>query len=249
MSTGIRVPVLEQLRFPRGAERYLALQRTAYQHPINRVFRRLRLGKLYDSYILPRLEGRRSSELSACYQRDLEAEYQSIAPALPAAASDALDIGCGLAGIDLYLYRHYHSQTNLHLLDRDGISDIYYGFHPQGAFYNSLAAARSLLQENGVSARHVHTYEVTRDRFPSATQFQLILSLISWGFHYPIATYLSEVRAQLVSGGTLIVDVRRGTTGRAELEAALETRAVCLKDDAKYERLKLVKGQRDASPA
>jgi SAM-dependent methyltransferase len=248
MTTDIRVAV-QQLRVPRGAERYLALQRTAYQHPINRVFRRLRLGKLYDSYILPRLEGLRSSELSACYQRDLEAEYRSIADALPPAASDVLDIGCGLAGIDLYLYLHYHAQINLHLLDRDGISDIYYGFNSKGAFYNSLAVARSLLQDNGVAARHVHTYEVMRDRFPSAPQFQLVLSLISWGYHYPISTYVSEVRAQLVAGGTLIVDVRRGTTGRAELEEAFQTRAVCLKQEVKYERLKLVKGQPGVSPA
>lgn len=237
-------PVVEQLRIPRGAERYLALQRTAYQHPISRVFRRLRLTKLYDRYVLPTLESRRSSELSALYQRDLEAEYRSLVAGLPATADDVLDIGCGLAGIDLFLYRHYGSRVHLHLLDRDGISDTYYHFHDQAAFYNSLATALALLEDNGVAPEHIHTYEVTRDGFPAARQFQLILSIISWGFHYPISTYADEVRAALATGGTLIVDIRRGTSGRAELEAALDTTAVCLKQDRKYERLMLVKGKR-----
>jgi SAM-dependent methyltransferase len=237
------MPVVEPLQFPRGAERYLALQRTAYQHPINRVFRRLRLGKLYDRYILPALEARRSSELSLSYRRDLEDEYRSLVAALPAQVSDVLDIGCGLAGIDLYLYRHYGAKAQLHLLDRDGISDIYYGFNPQGAFYNSLAVARALLENNGVAPGHVHTYEITRDGFPGAVQYQLILSLISWGFHYPVATYLKEVTAALASGGTLIVDIRRGTPGRTELEAALAVPAVVIKQDPKFERLKLVKGR------
>ena len=42
---------------------------------------------------------------------------------------------------------------------------------------------------------------------------ELVISLISWGFHYPIQTYLDQVFALLAKGGTMIIDVRKQTEG------------------------------------
>jgi len=47
----------------------------------------------------------------------------------------------------------------------------------------------------------------------------LVVSLISWGFHYPVPVYLDQVRALLRPGGRVILDVRKETDGRAQLEA------------------------------
>jgi len=230
------------LQIPRGAERYLALQRTAYQHPVNRVFRRIRLGAAYDRYLLQLVESFRSKELARAYSEDLEGEYRSLVPRLPDRAVHVLDIGCGLAGIDLFLHRHYRGEVELHLLDRDGVSEVFYGFKSQGAFYNSLALARELLQQNGVPASRVHTYDVSREGLPSAQSFDLMLSLISWGFHYPVSTYIRKVFEALSPQGVLILDIRHGTGGREELEGVFGKRAIPLQDTAKYERIALQKG-------
>ena len=64
----------------------------------------------------------------------------------------------------------------------------------------------------------------------------LMVSLISWGFHYPIATYLNLVVERLNEGGRLILDVRRESGGR---EARASPFAACdvICEDAKFERV------------
>lgn len=236
------MPLLDgNIRIPRGSERFLALQRTAYQHPVNRLFRRLRLARLYDRFLLPVIEARRTETLASSYQRDLEEEYRSFSATLPANAKNVLDIGCGIAGIDLFLYRHYHGAIDLHLLDKDGTSEIYYDFEQQGAFYNSLSLARTFLTMNGLPESRVHAYEATRDGFPKHPKFDLVISLISWGFHYPISTYGERVRESLAPEGRLILDVRRGTGGREDLRGLFGTEPKVLLASPKFERLSIAK--------
>lgn len=47
-----------------------------------------------------------------------------------------------------------------------------------------------------------------------------MLSLISWGFHYPVSTYLDRVRELLSDDGVLILDLRRDTGGLEDLRRA-----------------------------
>lgn len=49
-----------------------------------------------------------------------------------------------------------------------------------------------------------------RDLFPSQT-FDVVVSLLSWGFHYPISTYAPRC------SGVMVVDVRKGTNGEGDL--------------------------------
>lgn len=232
---------MPQIKLPKGSERYLALQRTDYQHPINHIFRKVRLGSLYDKYFLATIEGRRSEILGRSYANELESEYGTLVPALPPQVTQVLDIGCGLAGIDLFLYCHYNSKPKIHLLDRNGVSDIYYGYQNEGAFYNNLTLARDLLEANGLNTTDVHLHDVDQDGFPVGESFDLVLSLLSWGYHYPVSTYAQQVQAALVSGGTLILDIRVGTGGRAELEKLFGKPSATLQTTAKYERLAFVK--------
>lgn len=226
-----------QLHLPPGSERYLALQRTAYQHPINTVFRKLSLGRLYDKYLLAGIESSRAQVLSKSYAQDLATEYETLVPALPAKVGRILDIGCGLAGIDVFLGRKYGEELEIHLLDREGISEIFYGFKSEGAFYNSLPLAKSLLALNGVQASRVHTHNADQAGFPKGQKFDLILSLISWGYHYPVKTYAADVAAALAPGGTLILDIRRGTTGKEELQELLGVTPRLLQSVERHERL------------
>jgi SAM-dependent methyltransferase len=131
-----------------------------------------------------------------------------------------LDIGCGVAGIDVFLYRHYAGRApRLFLLDRSRIeASLSYGFKPDQEFYNSLPVARELLLANGVGADDIVLVEATeRNEIRVDTQVDLIVSLRSWGFHYPVDAYLDEAVRVLAPRGTVILDVRRDTGGLAML--------------------------------
>ncbi|MEL6183369.1 MAG: methyltransferase domain-containing protein [Myxococcota bacterium] len=237
----------EVIHVPSDALPYILFQRTAYLRlPQSRAFQildRLLPIDLYGRVVA--LESRvRSSEIGRLYQDDIFREYESLRPHLPPAPSSVLDIGCGVAGIDALLYAHYRDRSpEIHLLDKTAVEDrVFYQFEAKGAFYNSLEIARTTLESSGVPAERVATHEATEDnRIPLADgSVDLMLSLISWGFHYPVSTYLDEAERVLRPGGRLILDVRRGTSGKVELEGRFRSVAVA-RDEPKFERLVLAK--------
>lgn len=200
----------------------LLYQRTHYAWPLHRRFRRvlapLKLYGLYWRLIAPLIERARQSAITAQYSEELAREFAEIEPHLPAAPCKVLDIGCGLAGIDLWLYRHYRGAVSLNLLDKEGVSDIFYGFEQQAAHYSKAALTKRFLLDNGVEERSVAFYDAHKNEFPTGRDFNLVISLISWGFHYPLETYLDRVMNALAPGGRLILDVRKGTDGMKLLE-------------------------------
>lgn len=215
-----------RLSIPDEAVRYILFQRTEYSvTPITLLYRHL-LNHLPFPLPVPNLvfpvEARlRKRSIKALYGRDMAREFASIAPFLPAGGSAILDIGCGVAGIDVLLHRHYAGRSaadrgpDLYLLDKTRTeTSVYYMFKQRGAFYNSLEVARKLLVANGVPERRVHLLEATsRNEIAVQTKVDLVLSLISWGFHYPVETYVDRVRGLLADGGVVILDVRKGTAG------------------------------------
>ena len=55
----------------------------------------------------------------------------------------------------------------------------------------------------------MHVVDIGNREFPTEQQFDLIISLISWGFHYSIDTYLDETAASLAKGGVMLLDIRK----------------------------------------
>ena len=133
-----------------------------------------------------------------------------------------LDIGCGAAGIDVFLHRHYGlpDRLDFYLLDKSTIDKkVYYNYEPKGSFYNSLELARDFLCRNGLSERRIHLIEATAENTIDAPAgIDFVISLISWGFHYPVDTYLDRVYKLMRDGGHLIIDLRPGTGGEELLK-------------------------------
>ncbi len=148
---------------------------------------------------------------------DMEREYAIIKKYLPESPKKILDIGCGVAGIDIMLNKHYSDKNqtpNFYLLDKTEVnSKVYYGLEKKAAYYNSLDIAKELLLANGVRKDKICIQEVDGQSIFPGNKFDLVISLISWRFHYPISTYLDEVYDLLGSGGRLIIDVRKDSDG------------------------------------
>lgn len=129
------------------------------------------------------------------YAQSLADDFAMIEPHLPDAVDSILDIGCGLAGIDVYLKRKYPA-AHLMLLDSDGaISNV--GLTDAGGAGGSRECAESLLAANGIKPDQ--WLDIGTDEPLTAG---LVISLLSWGFHYPLTAYRVS--------GLCIADIRRG---------------------------------------
>jgi SAM-dependent methyltransferase len=243
MLTSPSSPALETrgIEVPDDALRYLLFQRTDYLalpkkpllfRAIRRVSRRPPLDAVVD--IEAAWRGR---AVRRAFNQDMLREYLDIRPHLPPRAVAILDIGCGIGGIDVLLHRHYGT-PRLYLADRNRTSNqIHYGFAEKGAFYNSFDATRRVLLANGVPEPALRFREVGEEcRLDVPEDLDLVISLISWGFHYPVAMYAEQVHVLLRPGGRVILDVRKGTDGRAEMEARFRLVTV-ISETAKKERL------------
>ncbi|HVB19805.1 MAG TPA: class I SAM-dependent methyltransferase [Candidatus Paceibacterota bacterium] len=181
------------------------------------------------------------ARIKRLFTKDMEREYESIKAILPENPSTILDIGCGVAGIDVMLARHYRERgrnVDFYLLDKTELNDrVYYGLEKTASYYNSLDVARDLLVANGVRKEMIHTQEVTRAPMFPGVQFDIVLSLISWGFHYPVETYLDEVYTLLKPGGELIIDIRKGSIGEKPIQGKFTKASTVVKDAQKHRRL------------
>lgn len=212
----------EKIIIPDSAVKYILFQRTKYMKD-KAVFKILSLyGKsrfTYNSSVrLKSLFYRK--KIKAEYNKTMAQEYEILKKHLPAEAEAILDIGCGIAGIDVLLSRHYRNSADICLLDKSSLNKgVYYGFKEKASFYNSLELSKTVLELNGIKPQKIFTREASDSgEIKFKQSFDLILSLLSWGFHYPVDTYLDAAYEKLKPGGKLIMDIRAGEGGEKKLE-------------------------------
>jgi SAM-dependent methyltransferase len=219
----------ELIRIPAGAAKYILFQRTQYlfirrNKTAQRTLRSLpkviafpleTLLTKFDKVVA--LEGLLAkNKIARLFSEEMEHEYDEMKPFLPKSAKAILDIGAGVGGIDILLARHYRKDNPaVCLIDRTEMpKKVYYSFKDKACYYNSLEITKGLLAENGVPAEKIFLQEATDDgSIGFNMSFDLIVSLISWGFHYPVSTYLETAYQKLNSGGVLILDVRKSQGG------------------------------------
>jgi SAM-dependent methyltransferase len=220
--------------------KYILLQRTELQR-YQTIAKKLRLP--YQPYISSIETFLRGEKIKQGLVEQISNEYEIIKPYLHSNVSRILDIGCGIAGIDILLYRHYgcSSKLDFFLLDKTEINkNVYYNLEKEATFYNSLQAAKLMLWSNGIDEKNIHLMSVTPDYQINVSNIDLVISLISWGFHYPISVYLNKVYDLLNWGGQLILDVRKGSNGEDELRQKFKKVELIVEDDKKF-RFSLIK--------
>ena len=151
-------------------------------------------------------------------------DYNMIKDYLPAKINNSLDIGCGLGLIDIAFFNHYDGKINLHLLDKTNTIDentSVRGFNKEYIFYNSMDSTKDTLVSNEVNENAISTYEVNSDNIEKLNQnkYDLIVSLLSCGWHYSLETYIDLIKSTLTPDGILILDIRHDT---GQLEYAQE---------------------------
>lgn len=168
---------------------------------------------------------------------DLVAEFQVLERFLgPRTIGRMVDIGCGHALIDLFFFRRYGS--DLHLVDIETSERRYQDYHETGSGYASLRAARTFLERNGVPSARITTTNPSRETLADKG-CDLVLSLLSCGFHYPVSTYTGFAQAALKPGGLFVVDLRKGTGQEADLASFAEVLTVA--DAPKRRRIAAVR--------
>lgn len=122
--------------------------------------------------------------------------------------SHVCDIGCGQGLNDLFLLRDHAPRFTL--VDIEETPDQYHFWADTGAGYASLDAAAALLVENGCAPDRVVTVNPRKREWQATgAEFDLVTSLISCGFHYPIDDYLQVFLGALDAGGCVCLDLRR----------------------------------------
>lgn len=164
------------------------------------------------------------------YQDSLTADLETMLPHLPEHCGNVLDVGSGLGGIDVLIDRQYGGDVYVSLMD--GIDDPpELKFH--NCTYNDMKVARDFLTRNGVVRCG---YYSTPPR--GAVEFDLIVSLQSWCFHYGPSAYLSFVRQCCHPETVLILDVRTDKPHwREELVDAFGAEVAVALSRPKFERL------------
>lgn len=191
----------------------LLLQRTGYQPRWAVLARRLGLSAWYDGRLAARLSSRKRERYSELYRRECRAEAASLVSCFPHEVREIVDIGCGLAGPDIELARLL-PKANFTLVDQDEFDTRpHYGYEEVASSYNSLQETKKFLGQNGVADGRLRTVNVLAEDFPDDREVDVVISLISWGFHYPVETYARLVFNILRPGGAAIIDVRAGTQG------------------------------------
>lgn len=140
-------------------------------------------------------------EVKRRYAAHVEEDYKGMLPHLPEKVGKILEIGCGMAGIQVFLKQKYPDAV-LELLDGDKVSNAGgAGYSNNPDVYNSRKHTEMLLNANGVTVSRWHDL-YTKELLEA----DLIISMASLGYHYPLNTYKLK--------GFCIVDLRRGPEKR-----------------------------------
>ena len=189
------------------SKKLLLLQRNELlsknQNWLRKRFGRLIFTNFFVNYFQVKDIEKRTEEL---FQKEIE----SIKNYLPKKAENIMDIGCGLGIINIFLNKIYNNQPNFFLLDKNRIDKVIkYGFSSDYESYNDLKETRNLLINNDINPSSINTFDVEKD-FKIETKIDLVISLKSMGYHYPIDQYLRLFQTCCDENTSFIFDVSDG---------------------------------------
>lgn len=146
------------------------------------------------------------------YKQALRATFGVMLPYLPElpARPVVLDIGAGMGGIDLLIWRRYGAGTKLHLIDRIGGAPA---CDAHGQPFGDLGVSRRFLEANGVAPEDIslRSHVGIDDCAPwGEPAIDVVISTRAWCFHFAPQPYLDWLASRLKRGAVVITDMRHG---------------------------------------
>ncbi|QUS57509.1 class I SAM-dependent methyltransferase [Pseudovibrio brasiliensis] len=124
-----------------------------------------------------------------------------------------LDIGCGLGFGVLVLKEIYGPEHQFVGIDKNGKdTEIRYGFQPEAEIYNDLQRTSENLHLNGILKSNLELIDLNEHPFPDGI-FDIVVSFLAYGWHFPISTYLQNLKKVTRKGSVIYLDLRRRTDG------------------------------------
>ncbi|MDC3042517.1 hypothetical protein OA173_04150 [Candidatus Pelagibacter sp.] len=134
-------------------------------------------------------------------------EFETFKNYLPKFAGNIMDIGCGLGIIDIYLNEFFEKKPVFFLLDKNRVDrKIKYGFSSNYESYNDLKETKNILLNNNIDSSCINLFDVEK-QFLITKKMDLVISLKSMGYHYPINTYIELFRNCCTKNTVFIYDI------------------------------------------
>lgn len=143
------------------------------------------------------------AEVKRRYAAHVAEDFAGMEPHLPPVdrVRTILEVGCGMAALQVFMKQRY-PDARLELLDGDTVTkEGGGGYDNKPDVYNSRKHTELLLGANGVAVARWHELNTKE-----LLEADLIISMASWGYHYPLSTYRAK--------GFAIIDLRRGPEPR-----------------------------------
>lgn len=155
---------------------------------------------------------------------------------LPLNPKAILEIGPGSGWLALEMAEKFPDAV-IHLMDGDGTASRRASYREKMEAWNDRQDAIDYVLE-----RIPRVNLVAHGPDPKKTiPVDAIVSLQSWGYHYPVETYLPLARRSLTLGGRIILDHRlnhqRARGGEQVMQAAGYKRLAVLDEKFKYQRV------------
>jgi len=173
-------------------KKLILLQRNELQNFYQRKIRKLFGRYLFTNFFIFFFNS--SKNISKNASKILLNEFEDMAPHLPKSPNNILDIGSGLGMINLFLNNYYKKLIKFTLIDKNFVSKkIKYGFSSNYESYSLLNETKLFLVNNGLKNEQINLINAD-DAYNLNIKFDLIISLISMGYHYPLNNYLKILR-------------------------------------------------------
>ena len=73
-------------------------------------------------------------------------------------------------------------------------------------WYNNLLTTKHFLEANNIKKDKINIYDVDKDELIDL-KYDLVISLVSWGYHYPLETYIDYLKKNATNKTIFIFDI------------------------------------------
>lgn len=109
--------------------------------------------------------------------------------------------------INIYLNDYYAKKSYFTLIDKNYVDKkVAYGFNNNSESYNKLDITKDFLILNGFKIEQLQLIDAD-ENFVLNNKYELIISLFSMGYHYPIENYIDIIKKISTKSTKVIFDL------------------------------------------